>query len=90
MAASEAKLDRFDHLVPAEPWANPWQADGKYLADEDLLARLLSVAVGTAQPRSASSSSSARTSPTPASSSPSTCCASSSVNLTCTSVPAYS
>lgn len=49
MAASEAKLDRFDHLVPAEPWANPWQPDGTYLADEDLLAKLLSVAVGTAQ-----------------------------------------
>lgn len=42
MAASEAKLDRFDHLVPVEPWANPWQPDGTYLADEDLLARLLS------------------------------------------------
>ncbi|HEV8044532.1 MAG TPA: hypothetical protein VGP38_05080 [Rubrobacter sp.] len=49
MAANEAKLDRFDHLVPVEPWANPWQPDGTYLADEDLLARLLSVAVGTAQ-----------------------------------------
>jgi hypothetical protein len=43
------KLDRFDHLVPAEPWSNPWQSDGSYRADLHLLTRLLEVAVGTSQ-----------------------------------------
>lgn len=45
----EQKLDRFDDLLPAQPWVNPWQPDGSYQADLDLLARLLSVAVGTTQ-----------------------------------------
>lgn len=46
---SEPKLDRFDHLVPVEPWVNPWQPDGRFRSDQELLARLLSVAVGTDQ-----------------------------------------
>lgn len=46
---SEQKLDRFDEFLPAEPWVNPWQPDGTYKADLDLLTKLLSAAVGTAQ-----------------------------------------
>ncbi|MBY5163447.1 hypothetical protein [Salsipaludibacter albus] len=43
------KLDRFDAHVPAEPWVNPWQADGSFEVDLALLARLLGVAEGTSQ-----------------------------------------
>lgn len=43
------KLDRFDGLLPAQPSVNPWQSDGGYRADLDLLAGLLSAALGTAQ-----------------------------------------
>lgn len=46
---SEQKLDRFDEFLPAEPWVNPWQPDGSYTADLDLLTTLLAAAVGTAQ-----------------------------------------
>ena len=46
---SEQKLDRFDQFLPADPWVNPWQPDGSYMADLDLLTKLLSAAVGTAQ-----------------------------------------
>lgn len=49
MPKKDQKLDRFDHLIPAHPWVNPWQADGSYRSDLDLLVQLLSVAVGTAQ-----------------------------------------
>ena len=45
----QPKLDRFDPYLPAEPWVNPWQVDGTYMPDLDLLATLLSVAAGTAQ-----------------------------------------
>lgn len=43
------KLDRFDSLVPAPRWRNPWQPDGSYDVDEALLVDLLEVAVGTEQ-----------------------------------------
>lgn len=46
---SEAKLDRFDRFIPSEPWINPWQPDGGYRCDFDLLEDLLGVAVGTSQ-----------------------------------------
>lgn len=46
---NEAKLDRFDAYLPAEPWVNPWQPDGTYEPDLGLLVKLLTVAVGTAQ-----------------------------------------
>ncbi|MGC9962596.1 MAG: hypothetical protein ABSE47_11940 [Acidimicrobiales bacterium] len=45
----EAKLDRFDRYLPVEPWVNPWQADGSYRPDLDLLTTLLTVAAGTPQ-----------------------------------------
>jgi hypothetical protein len=45
----QPKLDRFDPFLPVEPWVNPWQADGSYVPDLELLATLLSVAAGTAQ-----------------------------------------
>ena len=47
--AKPGKLDRFDHLLPAQPWINPWQPDGSYRSDLELLSRLLDVAVGTSQ-----------------------------------------
>lgn len=43
------KLDRFDEFVPATPWVNPWQPDGSFAVDYDLLHTLLDVAVGTSQ-----------------------------------------
>lgn len=43
------KLDRFNHFVPVEPSVNPWQADGSFEVDLDLLSLLLGVAVGTSQ-----------------------------------------
>ncbi len=46
---NQPKLDRFDPYLPVEPWVNPWQADGSYVPDLELLATLLSVAAGTAQ-----------------------------------------
>lgn len=49
MAPKVGKLDRFDSFLPAEPWVNPWQADGSYSPDMDLLTTLLGVAVGTSQ-----------------------------------------
>ena len=49
MPKKDQKLDRFDHLIPVQPSVNPWQADGTFRADLDLLRQLLSVAVGTAQ-----------------------------------------
>lgn len=49
MAQTGNKLDRFDHLLPVDPWVNPWQPDGSYRADLDLLAQLLSAALGTSQ-----------------------------------------
>jgi hypothetical protein len=45
----EQKLDRFDRFIPVDPWVNPWQADGSYRSDLELLTKLLGVAVGTAQ-----------------------------------------
>ena len=47
--AKPGKLDRFDHLLPVQPWTNPWQPDGSYRSDLELLTRLLDVAVGTSQ-----------------------------------------
>lgn len=47
--AKQGKLDRFDHLLPAEPDINPWQPDGSFAPDLELLRQLLSVAVGTDQ-----------------------------------------
>lgn len=49
MAKKDQKLDRFDEFIPAVPWVNPWQPEGRYRADYDLLTKLLSAAVGTAQ-----------------------------------------
>lgn len=49
MAKKEQKFDRFDECLPADPSVNPWQSDGTYHADLDLLTKLLSIAVGTAQ-----------------------------------------
>ena len=50
MAAKQApKHERFDRFIPVEPWVNPWQPDGLYSADFDLLEQLLRVAVGTDQ-----------------------------------------
>lgn len=43
------KLDRFDQFLPAEPWINPWQADGSFSVDYETLRSLLSVAVGSSQ-----------------------------------------
>lgn len=48
-AKNQPKLDRFDPYLPVDPWENPWQPDGTYRPDLDLLTRLLSVAAGTAQ-----------------------------------------
>lgn len=47
--AKPSKLDRFDTLVPNEPWVNPWQPDGSYRCDIALLESLVGVAVGTSQ-----------------------------------------
>jgi hypothetical protein len=47
--ATPPKLDRFDQFVPREEWVNPWQADGSYRCDVDLLETLLGIAVGTSQ-----------------------------------------
>jgi hypothetical protein len=47
--AKPGKLDRFDHLLPANPDINPWQPDGSYRPDLALLTQLLGVAVGTDQ-----------------------------------------
>ncbi|MPZ54405.1 MAG: hypothetical protein GEU79_17045 [Acidimicrobiia bacterium] len=47
--ASEQKLDRFDRFLPADPWTNPWQDDGSYRVDYDLLVRLLTETTGTTQ-----------------------------------------
>jgi hypothetical protein len=47
--ASQPKLDRFDAFLPREPWVNPWQPDGSYRCDYELLEALLGVAVGTTQ-----------------------------------------
>lgn len=44
-----SRLDRFDSLIPREPWINPWQADGSYRCDIDLLESLVALAVGTSQ-----------------------------------------
>jgi hypothetical protein len=44
-----ARLDRFDNLIPATPWVNPWQHDGTLRVDYDLLRSLLAAAVGTSQ-----------------------------------------
>lgn len=49
MPKKDQKLDQFDHLIPVQPSVNPWQADGTFRADLDLLRQLFSVAVGTAQ-----------------------------------------
>jgi hypothetical protein len=46
---NQQKLDRFDEFLPADPWVNPWQPDGSYIADLDLLQKLLCAAIGTAQ-----------------------------------------
>ena len=43
------KLDRFDALVPREPFVNPWQPDGTYVPDFKLLGLLLGEAIGTEQ-----------------------------------------
>lgn len=43
------KLDRFDALVPREPFVNPWQPDGTYVPDFKLLELLLGEAIGTEQ-----------------------------------------
>lgn len=51
MTKQEQRLDRFEECLPADPWVNPWQPDGTYQVDYELLTRLLSVAVGTT-PRS--------------------------------------
>lgn len=47
--AKQGKLDRFDHLLPAVPDVNPWQPDGSFAPDLELLRELLGVAVGTDQ-----------------------------------------
>lgn len=47
--STPSKLDRFDALLPSEPWINPWQADGSYRCDIGLLEALLGVAVGSSQ-----------------------------------------
>lgn len=47
--AGPGKLDRFDAMLPSDPWVNPWQPDGSYRSDFALLERLLGVAVGTSQ-----------------------------------------
>jgi hypothetical protein len=44
-----AKLDRFDSFLPAEPWVNPWQPDGSFVVDYEMLRSLLGVAVGSSQ-----------------------------------------
>lgn len=44
-----AKLDRFDPFLPAEPWVNPWQPDGSFAVDYEMLRSLLGVAVGASQ-----------------------------------------
>lgn len=44
-----AKLDRFDPLIPAEPWVNPWQPDGSFVVDGIMLRNLLGAAIGTSQ-----------------------------------------
>lgn len=44
-----AKLDRFDGALPPPPWVSPWQSDGTFAPDLDLLATLLGLAAGTAQ-----------------------------------------
>jgi hypothetical protein len=44
-----AKMDRFDGFMPSAPPTNPWDSDGNYAPDYDLLETLLGVAVGTAQ-----------------------------------------
>lgn len=44
-----AKLDRFDPLIPAELWVNPWQPDGSFEVDQVMLRTLLGAAVGTSQ-----------------------------------------
>jgi hypothetical protein len=44
-----AKLDRFDPFLPAEPWVNPWQPDGSFSVDYEMLRSLLGVAVGSSQ-----------------------------------------
>lgn len=44
-----AKLDRFDDLLPAETWTNPWLDDGSYSPDYEMLVSLLTAAVGTSQ-----------------------------------------
>lgn len=49
LMAKPGKLDRFDHLLPADPEINPWRADGSFEPDLALLTRLLGVAVGTDQ-----------------------------------------
>lgn len=46
---SPGKLDRFDRLIPSDPWVNPWQSDGSYRSDFGLLEKLLAVAIGTSQ-----------------------------------------
>ena len=45
-----AKLDRFDPLIPADPWVNPWQPDGSFVVDQVMLRTLLGAAVGTSRP----------------------------------------
>lgn len=47
--AKAGKLDRFDAYIPRDPWVNPWQADGTYGSDFELLETLLGIAVGTSQ-----------------------------------------
>lgn len=47
--AQPQKLDRFDRFVPRQPFVNPWQYDGRYVPDFELLELLLGEAVGTAQ-----------------------------------------
>jgi hypothetical protein len=49
MASNQGKLDRFDRFLPVEPWVNPWNVDGTYRADLNLLTDLLGIAVGTSQ-----------------------------------------
>ena len=47
--AKPQKLDRFDPFVPRDPFVNPWQPDGTFVPDFDLLRILLGEAVGTDQ-----------------------------------------
>lgn len=47
--AQPQKLDRFDRFGPRQPFVNPWQYDGRYVPDFELLELLLGEAVGTAQ-----------------------------------------